>query len=283
MNFFKRILKSIYGPEYYHDLFNSDLGSSFKYFFGLIALLSLVSSLIWGFGLAPMAVKFISENSQKVVNNIPAELLFRVEQGIIKTNLPQPYFINFDKKDKNLGDFEYLAVIDTNQEFSQEQFKKYNARIWVAKNSIWGMDDDGQMQGKELGPEVNFALSKNSIANFLEQVKPWFNFISPFIFVVLFFGTLMTNVFALVYLLFGALVIWLGCRIKGREIGYGKAYQLGLHALTFSLIVNAFMPFGLTSCGIPLLSEMVLLVIILINVKKPADLVKAANSQIIAK
>src|SRR3989338_10717550 len=85
----------------------------------------------------------------------------------------------------------------------------------------------------------------------------------------------------LVYLFFGALLIFLLGKLLKEHWGYWKSYQIGMHAVTLPLLLNgALLIFMLGLTQIPLLYTLIMLVVVYANFaqRKPATPV-TANEQ----
>jgi hypothetical protein len=72
----------------------------------------------------------------------------------------------------------------------------------------------------------------------------------------------------LVYLLFGALLVWLTAKIKGVKISYGKSYQIGMHLMTSVIIITNIFNIIPTRFIIPFLFTILLILSAVLNLRK---------------
>jgi hypothetical protein len=80
-----------------------------------------------------------------------------------------------------------------------------------------------------------------------------------------FMGIVIFLLFKMVYLFFGALLIWIVTKVKNIDISYGKSYQLGLHLIALPTIIW-LIPLG--DWKFRFLFSIVVVVLAAINLKK---------------
>jgi hypothetical protein len=102
----------------------------------------------------------------------------------------------------------------------------------------------------------------------VEQLTPYLKFLGPLM--VLGILAFLVAYFAvqLVYLFLAALFVWAILRLKGIKARYGEAYRVGLHAMTLSILVNAFAFAFHIPLGIPFFFTILLLIVVAVNCKK---------------
>lgn len=270
MNFFKKILKSIYSPSYYHDLMNVKAGESIKYFFALSATLSLISALVISGIVIPFVSDILANATDSVLETLPSEFVINIEEGkVITKNIVEPLFINIP----NETGIKNIAVIDTITPFSVEKFKEYGANIWLSEESLWVMSEEGEIRGMPFDFDNQITLEKENIETGIEKVKDFSKYVYPISFVIIFILNFIYRLGFLIYLLIGAFFVILAAKVKGADVNYSKAYQLGIHGMTLYILLD----FLLIKASIPFLCTILLFVVMLINLKKPAELVKVDN------
>jgi hypothetical protein len=139
---------------------------------------------------------------------------------------------------------ENLLVIDTRfDEATLEEFKSYNTIMLLNRKTLMYYDEN-QVAIQSLAGIPNFKLDKGVISSLLAKIVPYFRLVGP-VFIVFVFGGYFAFVFLgrMFYLIFAALLIWVIVKVKKVNIGYEKAYQLGLHLLTASVLYQII--FGL--------------------------------------
>ena len=147
---FKKIGKSIYGPDLYKDLKQDKPGSSVAYYFKFVLILSIILGIFWGIGLVANINSYLTiENVSRFTSIYPAELDLKVQNGEFSTNVQEPYHIPVPKE-WNLGNatntISNLVVIDTSvDKFSPDILTENKTMFFVTKNSLIS-DKKGTLQ-----------------------------------------------------------------------------------------------------------------------------------------
>ena len=253
MEFFKNIQRSIYDPEFYRGLLTKPFSYSLKYFILFSLLIALVATIYLSLSVLPKINDFLENVSPTVLNYFPDELEIVIEDGLASTNVPEPYFLEMPfgvpediEMRPNIHGYgiENLLVIDTRfDEATLEEFKSYNTIMLLNRKTLMYYDEN-QVAIQSLAGIPNFKLDKGVISSLLAKIVPYFRLVGP-VFIVFVFGGYFAFVFLgrMFYLIFAALLIWVIVKVKKVNIGYEKAYQLGLHLLTASVLYQII--FGL--------------------------------------
>ena len=253
MEFFKNIQRSIYSPEFYRGLLVKPFSYSFKYFILFSLLIALVATIYLSFSLWPKVSGFLENISPAVLDYFPDELEIVIKDGVASTNVPEPYFLEIPfevpedieiRPDIHGHGIENLLVIDTrSDEATLEEFKSYNTIMLLNRKTLMHYDED-QVAVQSLAEMPDFELNKGVISSLLTKIVPYFRLVGPFFIIFVFVGYFAFVVVGrMFYLLFAALLIWIIAKVKKVNIGYKKAYQLGLHLLTASILYQVI--FGL--------------------------------------
>lgn len=289
MNFFKKIAKSVYGPEYYSELQSKQFSYSVKYF-ALFALI-FVAIFVLRIGIfnVPKMDAAIKNLVPTVVNFFPEELEVTIRGGKLSTNVPEPYFIEMPESWENLPSeenvpnqfqsLENLIVIDTQSEANADNLKKYDTLLLITQNYFLNQGDRGNINIQSLSVIPDMDISKQVIADLAQKYSPYLK-VLPVLFLILdFFIAIGVIVGNLLYLLLAALFIWLIAKVKKAEINYGKAYQMGLHLMTLPLLLSA-----LFTIRFPLWFTTLLLILAVINIRKenpiPGKILAASASEV---
>lgn len=281
MGFFRAIRSSVYDPAFYRSMRERKVSSAFGYFALLILVASLISSVkpvadIATFIFRPSAEKDALRN--EVLSLYPNELSVRFEQGVVSTNVAEPYAIPLPRSlGKEIGDRteypENLLVIDTTKPISAEDFTTLDTIAILGRDSIGFHDpekrkteiqDLGKMSGE------SFTLDKDRFASFVgtaERFAKGFGVVILFLLPIIVFSAKLAGF--LLYLLFGALVIWIVAKVRGISWGYGDSYKAGLHLLTLPILygILSSAPFA-PALHLPFLFTIVLAVATAINLVK---------------
>lgn len=277
MNIFQSIGKSIYGPDFYASLKTSGTKASIVYYLKLIALLSVLSAIIWGIVFLPKIHDFLSpEFVKKAVELYPADLNLKLKNGEISTDAKLPYIIPVPKDDLEKmsdtdGKVENYVVIDTRVDnFSLGLLDGNKTAVFIGKNFIAGRDDGGAFKVMPLSDykDYSYELNRASIEALALKALPVVNKVVNFLpFLMLLVFYIAQSAFLISVLLI-ALIVWLVTIMKKDSHGYKYALRLTIHAATLALIIDAI--FGVLS-GIPGSgwgTLILVIVIILINTRK---------------
>ena len=277
MNIFKEIKKSVYGSDLYNNLRSEKTGSSIKYYFKFILLISIIPTVIWTFSTIPTLKDLLSsENISKFTTFYPADLNLKIKDGQFSTNVVEPYYIPIPEKYKennlnnNKRKIDNLVVINTKVEnFSPDILEQNKTIAFITKNSIITEKDSGlQVVPLNNYKEVTYELNRQSINDLISKIVPK---VKPLIYLVplfVFIGYFIGFVFSLISLLILALIIWLVLIIKKKSIGYKYSFRVTLHAITLSFILNIFYSAIYKNSISWLILSIITIIIVIINIKK---------------
>lgn len=278
MKFLKNIKSSIYNSAYYSEILNKPFFYSLKYFLFLLCLIALIATIIFSFSTLPKINKVIREISSGVLNYYPEKLEITVKNGIVSTNVSEPYFIkapaefkNGSKRSNNKtikNEIDNLLVIDTQPPLNLDAFKNYKTFVLISRDSIAYRNSNEAMKIQFLNQEFNGVITKTKVSSALNGIIPYLKVI-PFILVPLVFvGSILGSIFKyLIYLIFGALVIWIMAKAMKRNLGFGKAYQVGIHAITPGVILEATVFRFYPNLEFPLFFTLLMFATVWINLK----------------
>lgn len=239
MKFLQQVKSSIYDPQFYRKGTVKSLGKAVGYYFLLCLCLTILHTAL----LVPSLLKNITwlttTGVQQVINTFPGELQVSVHNGLVTTNVSQPYVIPLSSPTTDT--MKNLIVIDTKTPYSQMQFDTYHTNVWVTRDTIFTKMSNGEIRAYGLEKIKDLQLSKFSIMNFVSRISPWFTLLVPAgIFLLLLFFYL-SYVFTLIPIFFVALIIWLAARFFFTKIPYDQAYTISLYAVTLGLLINCLL------------------------------------------
>jgi len=271
MNFFTKVKNSLYDPFFYSSLKEQKLYFSFRYFFSLIALLSVTIAFIFGVELAPT---FSVENLKKLANFYPEELAIRIKSGVISTNVSEPYSIkenvNYSTLDKDR--YANWVVIDTKNDFSVDAFNKYDTRVLVGKSFIVIAKNRGQFEWNDVSRMPDFSLSQARLLHWIDLIGSYHLLISLGLFVLVFLAFFGFFTLKLLGLLIIALIIFLIGKIKKVPLSYKNSYQVALHAITIPVILHAVFILANTPAPFLFFFSAITVVIAFVNIKSPNNI-----------
>ncbi len=242
MNFFETIKSSIYSPSFYRSVADGSEVRPFRYYFKLSLLLAVVFSVILSFKAVPEIKKFLDETRASIEQNYPKDLEVKIEKGIATTNAKEPFFVKFPettvKVNTDMPDVENILVIDTKNSFSLEQFQNYKTVALLTKDSVVSIDRNDKVTITLLKSIPDFTLNYENLTKWLmktDQVKKIATYSLP---VLIFLGVFLAYVFKLVYLFFGALLVYVVAKIKNINLSYKKSYHIALYAVTLPTLLS---------------------------------------------
>ncbi|MDO8664791.1 MAG: DUF1189 family protein [Candidatus Liptonbacteria bacterium] len=270
MDFLDNIKKSIYGPEFYKELQSKSLSFSFKYFYALASVLAVIATAQFSFQAIPSVTAFLAGLGPEIVNSYPNELVITIKNGQASSNVAEPYFIKTpesirNENYRNVPATENFVVIDTKNQFTEENFTKYNSFAVVTKTSLAFRKDNGGIEIKSLKEMPDWTIDRASVASFVGKIQPFIKFSGPFFVLISFIGFMLFFSAELIYLLFAALLIWIIAKIKKLPLGYKKSYQAGLHIMTLPLLFGVVSTLLNIHISIPFFTTIVVVVVALIN------------------
>jgi len=246
------IQRLIERPKFFTSL-DFTRGRTFRFYSFLILIFTVASVVIS----IPEAFRFASAVASKewhdqtavVTRLYPDDLEIRMVNGTISTNAEEPLAIPFPESWRTQQERsampENLLVIDTTKSIALEDFAEKKTSFILGKNTLGAWD---QQKGKadiyDLGGksgEGSLLLTKEKYAMFVSRV-------SSVLQKVFLFGIFLLPVFFyvaywigyLIYLIFGAAIVWLVAKQRGYALSYKNAYKAGIYLLPVPLVYDFF-------------------------------------------
>jgi hypothetical protein len=276
MNIFTKIKNAIYGPKYYSEVIAKPFSYSFKYLLVFALLFGLAFTIVATIKFVPM-VNLMSQKAPELANYFPQGLVITIKDGKVSTNVQEPYFIklppNYNNKNNNQSgktEIENLIVIDTKDKFDIDTFNSYKAAMLLTEDSIVYLDSNNKISISSLSGLNNFKLDKGQVVSLINMVKPFLVILYPVVFVGAYIGGFFVVVGKMVYLLFGALLVWLVAKAKGIKMGYKKSYRAGMQLMTAAIIITSVLGAISPKFTFPFLFSILLIISAAINLRKEA-------------
>lgn len=285
MNFLRSIISNVYDPDYYRSVVRNENGSAaLKYFAKLILLLALIGTTVFittGFGTFLWNKDSVRSFEQELMKLYPEELVIRLEDGVISTNVEEPYAIAIPQAWSNdeLRGVSNLIVIDTGKEITANDFETHNTIAIIGRDEIGFIgDNEGEIGIQKFENfQGTIVLDKATYDKYLglglkygKMGLLFFVIFSP----IIIFAALFS--WYLMYLLFGALFVWLAAKIQKYPMTYGEAYKNGLHLITFPALAGWVLS---PLIRVPFIFTFILFLLALLNfqTKKTEEGVKIAG------
>lgn len=280
--FLKLVKENIYSPTFYRSVLGRPLSFSLKYFYTLVLGLSIVLTFYFSFLLVPRFNAVLSSVGPAILKSFPDELRMVVKNGELSVNVPEPFSVPLSG---GLRGFlssptrpvpKNLVVVDTRSTSTFEEFlavfKSYDTLVLLTRDSVVYYDTN--LEGarikslKEIG---DMTITKSSVVALTDKVDSFLRFLPVLgvfgIFVVL----VALYSFKLVYLFFVALLILLIGKMRGVGLRYGKAYQIGIHAMTLSLLIYSLFLMIRPAPRVAPLFTVLMLLIAFVNLKPQVE------------
>ena len=274
----ENIKKSIYNPAYYQELLSRRLSYSWKYYSAFSFALALLFTITTSVPLVPKVMDAIHEAPGAFFAYYPDELTLRIDQGIVTSNVVEPYFLPvprlLQEKLETNDTLLSLAVIDTMTPFTMEAWDAYKTGIWIGRDQIAMSDGSGGLRIESFGPQTNLIVDEALFREIEAEIEPYYKLFPPLMVLAIFLGMLIALGINFVYLLLGAaLIFFLGHLLLKQPWSYGTSYRIGLHAITLPVILSTlFTLVALPSYRVPFLFSVVMLVIVFVNFKDSVSL-----------
>ncbi len=260
--------RSAYDVTFYRERVKQKYPKPIRHLYGTLWLSSLVTSAVVAVGLIvsiPSIQRLGTTAKTSIPALFPAELVVTIKNGTVKTNVREPYVIEFprewrtmmdsDKKTVGMRRFEYLVTIDTNAHV--EDYERYRSVVLLTKNAVVfpsKANDRVGLDGKHVTTiETTFktlddvpdqVINKKFYDDLTGKFLPFMSFI-PLIMIIgiAVLITAMPFVFAGLallwygfYLFFAAGLLWLATKVLGSPWRYKELYHLSMYGLTLALL-----------------------------------------------
>ena len=272
MFFFKQVKNSIYNREFYKGLLERPFGYSLKYYLKLALTTALFGAVVFGLFMVPNILSFLWKVDAELVKIYPQDLVVTITDGEVSLNKPEPYRIawpaGFDLThilDREWIGYENLVVIDTTRAV-EEILNSTSTLVAISATNIGYKDIDSKVYTDTIAPFTNTEITYNRVLEFLEDVRPWYKFLTPFFVVGVFVVAFLMMIFLLGLLLIQALFIWVLLLLmkvqkdKTKKVTFIQSLQVTLHATTLPVILMA----TLSVLGYPMFGVLFLALILVV-------------------
>lgn len=253
--------KSLTSIEYYKDVIQEKPSFALKYFAILMLFTAIFTALI---NIRPSSPKVEAELNRIIdqgVELFPNDLVIKAENGSISVNKPEPFEIAFEDgfgegfvpSDSKAHFPKNLIVFDRNGTIND--LDKLDTLVLVNDKNIITRNN-GRIEAQPTSDIPDGEMNKADIQRVAVELKGYTKYVS----LVLFLVTIFAGLFYFVWLALSNMVFLLGIATilffigtwKGLTLGFGKYYQISIHAVTlpavltvvYELIVNVT-PFDL--------------------------------------
>lgn len=253
--FFHVLFKSATDPGYYRDILKTRFSFSLQYLAFLLFLLSLVTTAKAAAAYRaalPGILVFQKQLEEGGKSWFPKELVVTVRDGVVSTNVKEPYTIDFPFRFPGMEQPTIAHAITIDTKAQAADFPTYKSLFVVGKNAVYYQDNRGYKFYPLTDMKGEFVVNKAAYDEWIGKIAPYFTSIPTIarwlsiVFFILMpvFITAGTLVGKLSYLLIVSLIVLLLAKLMKKPVGYAAVYRFGMHGLTvpllFSLILGAF-------------------------------------------
>jgi len=245
-SFFAIFKRSLFDFSYYEKLVQEKLWRAVLYVY-----LLLVATLFIGVvkeavilipksrDLAPLVV-----NLKRIIETgYPKNLIVTVKDGTVKTNVKEPYFIDFPTKEKNRPDVHFIAI---NTKAAIENYASYKSAVLITKNAIVYKDKGSSLKVEPIDKTYNFVIDRSKYDSLVKKFSPYIDYIPTIaiVFVTLFF--IAWPFIAGIFLLIGklilvfvvALLLLVVSKVLKKDLTYLQIYKMSLFGLTLPILIE---------------------------------------------
>src|SRR3989338_1128600 len=149
-----------------------------------------------------------------------------------------------------------------------EEWNAYKTFVWIGKEQVALVDDEGGVSIGLLGKGMNLVVNEGVLKWLEDTLQPLYKFAAPIVVLGLFLGLLVGLGVNFLYLILGAALIFLLGRLLKQRWSYGASYRIGLHAVTLPLLLNMLLSFFyLPTISLPFLFTAIILAVVFVNYK----------------
>ena len=245
--FFYVCVQSCTNPSYYKKILASPFGFSLKYLVFLLFLLSLVLTGKAAYtytSLSPKISEILPRLKEEGEKFYPQGLEVTVRDGVVSTNVREPYVIDFPKlfSDIPVADGMHLLTIDTNAQAAD--FDSYKSLVVVGNNVIYFKDSQGNKFYSLGAHKGTILINKSQYEQWLSVIIPYIDRAASTLFVMigwllLFLPFVITGfdlAGRLTYLLLLSVIVFLIAKIFRKRVGYWDVYHMGMHGITVPIL-----------------------------------------------
>jgi len=235
MDLVRDVAHSVWSPRLYAEIPAVPFGRALHYFLRValaLTVLRLVPFVVVGIALVPAVTAGLADI-------YPADLELRVTNGVVTTNMSEPYFIPMPDHIALADGPRNIAVIDARTPPSLGQLDEYQAAAWIQGDVIYVRGDiAGELVPIPIDEDTNLVLDRAAFDGYVAEAQPWILVIAGVGLVGALLALYAGFLLRLLYLLAAALLILGLSRALRYRWSYGDSYKAGLFAMTAAFLVD---------------------------------------------
>ncbi len=271
-NLFKTFQKSLYNPEFYHDVAEAPFKDALRYYLKFTLLLAVFMTVVFSVLLVPQGIRFIKEEAPALVKKYyPEGLIITITKGEASSNVTEPYVVPAEGMAKEALHgrmIDNIFVIDTKNEFNKKTFESYKTLALLTKNEIITHSNRGQIKIQDLSSASDLVVSEEVLLAWVEKVRASLSVFVPAGIALMFVVVVAGFILYLVPLLLFALIPFFLAWVKKIPLTYSGAYKMSMYAVLPGLFLKTILNASGFFFAPSFLALLVFMLIISINMRE---------------
>ena len=245
-SFFNIFKHSLFDFSYYGQFIQENLWQAILYIYLLLIATLFIGVVKEAVILIPKSrdlTPLVTNLKRIVETGYPKNLVVTVKDGAVKTNVKEPYFIDFLVGEKNQSSVHFIAI-DTKAAI--ENYASYKSAVLVTKNAIVYKDKGNSLKVEPIDKTYNFVIDRPRYDSLVKKFSPYIDYVPTIIivFVTLFFiawpfvAGIFLLVGKLVLVLVVALLLLVVSKILKKDLTYLQIYKMSLYGLTLPILIE---------------------------------------------
>lgn len=235
-------INSLVSTKYYSEIVQTSIAFSLKYLFAITFFAATLTTLLTSIPAMPQVKKDMEMFLTAGKDIFPKDLAIEIKGGKMKINKQEPLFIKLPSVWSGEANVPAnLVVFDSNG--TLDDVAKYKTIALVNTNNIlFGTMESSGKVSTEVYPLKDVpdqTITRTDFDALMQDLEGFAKYIPAFL-VGLIFALSLAYFFAFraIYLVFVGVALMLIGTIKKATLTFKQYYQIGLHAMTFPLLVE---------------------------------------------
>lgn len=237
---FETFKKSIYNPDFYQSVPDTQLSAGIRYYIKSVAILSLFMTVVLAVILIPQGVSFMKTRAPYLVATYyPNGLEIHIEKGVASANVAMPYLIPLKTFTAgSTSTIQNLLVIDTTHEFTKSSFDDFSTYALLTSTDIITRDEKGAITIQPLSGVPTTTVSEESLLSWIQHIQKYLWIIGAVGIASTFIIVMVGYLLYLIPLVLFALVPKIVAYFKKIPLSYSSAYKMSLYAMVPALALK---------------------------------------------
>lgn len=234
--------RSLFDVDYYKDLLKVKRDFSFKYFFTLALVASIIATTRFAIPNVPKIKRGVNEAFEQLIQMYPDDLIISSKDGEWSLNQMEPYIIPVPDvfKADELASAEFPEnLIVFYHEGTIDDLDGMDTLMIVNEVNVITKNSQNRIEAYPLEGIPDGAVDKKMVVEAIQSVKKAARFLPSMVVATVLVGTMFYfAIFRIVYLLVVALILLAFGYLRGVRSTFRTYYKLSLHTLTLPLTME---------------------------------------------